>query len=661
MTTHHDRDGGARRRRGRGRFAAAIAAIGLGLSGVAASGTTSAAATSTDIVILHAISGVGEADIYLDGALAGAGLTVGQTAGPLPLPAAATHTIEVFDAIASPPATSAARSDDPVEAGTLVGQPGAGSFEHPDGPLVARLSNRGPGQDWFVFEETMPVTDECDPTFAERSTAASADIEAGVFLAGGGSGIFGTGGSTTSRSPGWSQPITVLGKNVTGFSMSTETFGVFEFGVVDLTVGLDHTYFAVGSAGEYGAAEVVYNCVTDRLVSARSVPRNPQYEASRFVPLPPTRLFDTREAPAPIGAIPSGGTIDVEVTGRAGIPASGVSAVVMNLTATNTTARGNVRVWPTGSALPNTANLNVSGPDVTVPNLVTVPVGEGGQVSFFALSQLDLVADVAGYFIEADSASAGRFVPLDPDRLFDTREAPSPVGAVPADGTISVQVAGEAGVPATGADAVVLNLTGIDTGTRGFVTAFPGGSERPTAANLNLTGGGDVAPNLAIVRLGPDGTVDFYAKGGAHLVADVFGYFTDDSAASSSAGLFVPSAPVRIADTRPKPFTLFDLIIAADTSRDVPVAGYGDMPAVGSAAVLANLTGTDAVARGFLTAWPKGSPRPTTANLNLLSPGATRPNAILVPLGDDGAISLYSKSGAHAILDVFGYFTAEPE
>ena len=89
---------------------------------------------------------------------------------------------------------------------------------------------------------------------------------------------------------------------------------------------------------------------------------------------------------------------NVTVTGVGGVPASGVTAVVLNVTAVSPSAKTFITAWPAGEARPLAANLNAPAGDVRA-NLVVVKVGAGGQVSFFNNSgNVNLVADVAGYF-----------------------------------------------------------------------------------------------------------------------------------------------------------------------------------------------------------------------------------------------------------------------
>ncbi|MEA2829159.1 MAG: hypothetical protein QOG43_3598, partial [Actinomycetota bacterium] len=91
-------------------------------------------------------------------------------------------------------------------------------------------------------------------------------------------------------------------------------------------------------------------------------------------------------------------TLALQVTGRGGLPASGVTAVVLNVTATDATQGGFVTAYPAGSPRPNASSLNFTAGD-TVPNLVVVPVGSGGVIYLYnRTGTVNLVADVAGWF-----------------------------------------------------------------------------------------------------------------------------------------------------------------------------------------------------------------------------------------------------------------------
>ncbi|MGM1063946.1 Ig-like domain repeat protein [Saccharothrix sp. Mg75] len=388
---------------------------------------------------------------------------------------------------------------------------------------------------------------------------------------------------------------------------------------------------------------------------------------SSYVPVPPARLLDTRPGPAQTGyAGPkpaAGGSTPLQVTGRGGVPASGVSAVVLNVTATEAEAAGHITVHPAGQPRPVASSLNVEQPGQTVPNLVVVPVPASGRVALFTYAATHLVADVAGYFTPEVSANAGRLAPLTPARLLDTRpHGPQTgyTGGKPASGsTVRLQVTGRGGVPAEGVAGVVLNVTAVGTTAPGFVAVLPGGQPRPAAAsNLNITRAGQITANAVWTPVSPDGTVDLYLQESTDLVTDVVGWFTTSRAPTRTSGLFVPTTPTRVLDTRPNGPQVGYRGGKPGPTATVTAAGT-PIPASGAAAVVANVTGVDATDAGFVSAFPAGSARPATSSLNLEFPGQIRPNLVTSPLGGGNAISLYTQSGTHLLADVAGWFTAD--
>src|SRR5437867_10097868 len=61
--------------------------------------------------------------------------------------------------------------------------------------------------------------------------------------------------------------------------------------------------------------------------------------------------------------------------------------------------------------------------------------------------------------------------------------------ALPICARLDVPVAGRGGVPATGADSVVLNVTATNTTTAGFLTVYASGGPWPGSSNLNWAAG----------------------------------------------------------------------------------------------------------------------------------------------------------------------------
>jgi hypothetical protein len=375
--------------------------------------------------------------------------------------------------------------------------------------------------------------------------------------------------------------------------------------------------------------------------------------SSKFIPLTPTRVLDTRVGLGSSGVVAPGGTVTLVMLGRGGVPSSGVVAVLLNVTLAEGTGPGYVQVFPTGqAAIGSSSNLNVEHLGQTIPNLVVAPVGDAGQVSFFTQGGGHLIADVSGYFTDASSSVDGRYVPVFPNRLLDTRmQSPGKLGS---GGSVRVQIAGRSGVPATGASAVVLNVTATDATAAGYVQVLPTGAAAfGSFSNLNLMPGQTI-PNLVVVPVGADGSVTVFSERGTHVLVDVFGYFTNQTADPSSDGLFVPLSPSRLLDTRggAKP--------AAGSITSISPAGQAGMPSAGVAAVFGNVTATEASGAGYVQVAPgpaATAPVGFWSNANTERAGQTIPNAAIANLGSDGTVLLYSSNATHLLVDAAGYFT----
>ena len=139
--------------------------------------------------------------------------------------------------------------------------------------------------------------------------------------------------------------------------------------------------------------------VTDR-ASWIEPPYGPSPEPGSFAPVTPARVLDTRSNQGVNGPVPANGVIDVQLTGQGGIPATGVSAVAINVTAVSPSAPGFISAWPSGSAKPTTSILIFTAGQTT-PNMVVLPVGPDGKVKLFngSAGSVQLLADVTGYFI----------------------------------------------------------------------------------------------------------------------------------------------------------------------------------------------------------------------------------------------------------------------
>jgi len=384
--------------------------------------------------------------------------------------------------------------------------------------------------------------------------------------------------------------------------------------------------------------------------------------AGDFHPVGPLRVLDTRVGNGAVQApVAAGASLKVQIEGVHAIPASGVSAVVLNVTVTQPTAGGYITAYPDGATRPTASNLNFNRAQ-TVPNLVVVPVGADGKITLYngSAGTVQLIGDIAGYYLSGPPATAGAFGPIGPTRVLDTRTgtgaAPSPVAAL---SSVSVQVTGVDAVPASGVSAVVLNVTVTQPTAGGYITAYPDGATRPTASNLNFNRAQTV-PNLVVVPVGADGKITLYngSAGTVQLIGDIAGYYL--SGPPATAGAFGPTGPTRVLDTRTGTGAV-QAPIAAGASLTVQIEGAHAIPASGISAVVLNVTVTQPTAGGYITAYPDGATRPTASNLNF-NPAQTVPNLVVVPVGADGKITLYNGSAGTVQLigDIAGYYLGAP-
>ncbi len=254
----------------------------------------------------------------------------------------------------------------------------------------------------------------------------------------------------------------------------------------------------------------------------------PTGTAGRFTAVTPGRAYDSRTVSTTKPAAAT--TVEVDVTGRFGVPETGVSAVIVNLTIDDATLPGYVRAWASGAVKPATSNLNVQRTGGTVANLAVVPVGANGNISVETQLGGNLIVDVAGWFCDSTGRGGfgGLFVSLTPNRILDTREGlGAPAAALIQNGSIDVAVGGQGGIPAT-ASAAFLNVTAVNVVAPGFVTVYPVGDPAPAAAvsNLNADIAGQIMPNAVAIKLGTAGRVTMLSQAGGHLVADASGWFT---------------------------------------------------------------------------------------------------------------------------------------
>jgi hypothetical protein len=279
-------------------------------------------------------------------------------------------------------------------------------------------------------------------------------------------------------------------------------------------------------------------------------------KGANYTPLNPARLVDTRPGYPTFdgdfaggGPRPAGGVLELTVTDRGGVGKT-AKTVILNVTATESTAPGFVTVYPCKDATtppPTSSNVNfVAGQ--TVPNTVISKVSAEGKICLFTYAATHLVVDLNGYF-----PTIATYTPVDPVRLLDTRPGYptfdtqfAGAGKLGAGGDLVLPVRGlgVAGRGGVGADAkaVVVNVTSTESEGPGFLTVYPCDTALTEVSNLNYAAGTNV-PNTVFAKVAADGTVCIHTYATTHVVVDLEGYFPASAA-------YQPINPTRIVDTR---------------------------------------------------------------------------------------------------------------
>ncbi|MCL4434228.1 MAG: IPT/TIG domain-containing protein [Actinobacteria bacterium] len=358
-----------------------------------------------------------------------------------------------------------------------------------------------------------------------------------------------TGGGYLSIYPEGSTPAVVSSLNWTSTTKVVTN-------LVTVPVNTSNGEISVANGGTSGAVNYIVD-IEGYYAPPGSTP------AGLYNAVTPTRLADSRcsESPLPTGitssycsAIPSangklvtlgaGKTENVTVTGVGPVPSSGVSAVVLNLTAVNTSSSGYFTAYPAGASKATVSTVNwIAGQ--TVPNRVIVEVGANGAITLYNNSgTANFIVDVSGYYTDGSSTSqtGSLFNPVTPARIVDTRcsvsSAPSfcasenlpsanaTLGAVSAGKSITAQVTGIDSIPSS-ATAFVGNVTATGGTGGGYLTVYSG-STAPTTSDVNF-GVGTTSANMVIGGLTSSGTVNIANGGGSgsvNVLVDVSGWFT---------------------------------------------------------------------------------------------------------------------------------------
>ncbi len=378
------------------------------------------------------------------------------------------------------------------------------------------------------------------------------------------------------------------------------------------------------------------------------------------------RVMDTRKGfGVRLGAVGARSTVTLKVAGtRGGVPASGVSAVVLNLTVTGGTSGGYVTAYPAGQPRPTASSINFTK-GWTGANLVTVPLGTNGSVSFYNNSgSVQLVADLVGYYVGTTTFAEGGgadYFSITPYRMFDSRTdwGFGLQGGYYVALDLGFGAELDARVRAFAVTVTVTRATG--SGYLAVLPSEPAGSL--TTSTLNYTKGDTIA-NMSVARteLASDGGTmmpTFYIANAAspassaHVIVDVVGVYAT-SQDGDYGDRFRPVSPTRIVDTRTD---LGLQSVGARVNRTVSaplsVAGRDTWSLVG------NLTGVLPTSPTYLKLWDAG-PAPVSSALNI-GANQVRANSAWVGLSMGNTFQVRNYTGSlDLVYDVSGSFELFP-
>lgn len=373
---------------------------------------------------------------------------------------------------------------------------------------------------------------------------------------------------------------------------------------------------------------------------------------------PPQRLVDSRYGTGVAkGVLAANAERTVQVTGKAGVPSSGVASVFVNVMAIDVASNTSLRVWPDGQPMPSTSSIEALKAERII-QMVQVQVGTGGRVRLRNGSgATNVVLDIVGYTLTSaasGSSTNGVVTMTNPTEVLNTR---SGVGVVKAKvgekKYVDATVLGRGGVPAAGVAAVFVNVTAYNPTKITGITVYPAG---PLPGTQNLSAVPRVnRTNRVLVPVAAGGKVRLYNQWGTvDLKLDLAGWVSDGSDPKLVADSLNPQAPTRVVDTRTGTGTA-KAQIAKGAEITVDVAGKAGVPAATAStppkAVVAFVRIFTAATTSSASLRPAGTPWVSVADVTGRA-GQTMGNLALVPLSADGKITIKSSPGSTANIDV---------
>lgn len=215
-----------------------------------------------------------------------------------------------------------------------------------------------------------------------------------------------------------------------------------------------------------------------------------------------------------------------------------------------------------------------------------------------------------------------------------------------------IQVTGVADIPATGVEAVVIDVAGTSTADASLY-AFPDGGSR-TQSFLSFDGDGRPSSNSVIVKPGANGKVRIYnSAGDTDINVDIQGYFAE----TGGGAKYVSIAPSRLVGTNTGIGLPLAKIVGGST-QTVQIAGLAGIP-VDATAVFANVRVLNANVHGGVRIGASDQDLSSAPYAINYAANEYTDTGMTIKLGPDGKAKVSSPtptSSLDLLVDVQGYF-----
>ncbi|MEU7837312.1 S8 family serine peptidase [Nonomuraea sp. NPDC049129] len=354
----------------------------------------------------------------------------------------------------------------------------------------------------------------------------------------------------------------------------------------------------------------------------------------------PDQYFNTRGRILDSVQLSANSTMAVQVVGVAGLPATGIRAVALNIAAKGDWFNsGSLAVYPSDEAEPESNVLFYDSSRYT-STMVIAKVGADGKVKVVNRSgaPVRVTLDVHGHTrAQADAAVGGTYMPISPVR-------PAERTVIPAWGNVQLATSSMSGVPASGVDTVALTVM-VKSAATGTIRVYAAGDIYPIDANIDYPAN-TAAQFFTIVKPGPDGKINLHNLGAntVEISVDVSGYYT--SAQRGSTTKAIRPASVTKAVT-----------ISAGGTRVLRFTGVPDIPSSGVAAVGLSVA-AKASAAGIVSVVPQSGPN--TVRVVAYPAGKDTSGFTTAALRQDGTVVLKNEGTSQVTVsvDAYAYFPA---